>query len=170
MGSGRKSIANLFREGGIIMELAMIILWILFIVITIIIELETSDLVTVWFTVGAVGALISAALDAKPLFQIGVFLVISMILLLSTRPLTKNMMRKGIVRTNADKVIGMVGVVTKNVMPHDVGEVTVDNVQWRATNLDGFTFLVGEKVSIDAISGTKLIISKINHHEDFSVL
>jgi membrane protein implicated in regulation of membrane protease activity len=147
------------------MELAMIILWILFIVVTIIIEFETSDLVTIWFTLGAVGALIAAALNTKPLFQIGVFLVISMILLLSTRPLTKNMMRKGIVRTNADKVIGMVGVVTKTIMPHEVGEVIVDNIQWRATNLDGFSFDIGEKVLIDAISGTKLIISKINKED-----
>ncbi len=147
------------------MDIALIILWSVFIVVTIIVELETSDLVTIWFTVGAIGALIAAALKASAMLQIGIFLVISFILLFLTRPLTKNMMKRGIVRTNADKVIGMIGVVTKEVLADEVGEVKVDNTLWRATNLNGFSFKIGEKVSIDAISGTKLIISKINNDE-----
>lgn len=141
----------------------MIALWIVFIVVTVIIELETTDLVTVWFTIGAVAALISAAFGAPPLLQIGIFLVISILLLLLTRKLTKNMSQKNFVRTNADRVIGTIGVVTKVVSRDEIGEVMTGTVSWRATTLSNHTFQVGEKVAIDAITGAKLIISKIDN-------
>ena len=147
----------------------MIVLWSLLIIITVIIEFETADLVTVWFTIGAAGALISAAFDASPLMQIGIFVVISIILLLLTKPLTKNLAQKNIVRTNADRVVGMIGTVTKEVVPDTIGEVSVGNVLWRATSQSPHSFKVGEKVSIDAISGTKLIISKIDNNEFISL-
>lgn len=141
----------------------MIILWSVFIVITIIVELQTTDLITIWFTIGAIGAIIAAALNAPALLQVGIFLFVSILLLLATRPLTKNMMQKSIIKTNADKVVGMIGIVTKEILPDEIGEVKVDNMLWRATNLENEHFVVGEKVSVDAISGTKVIISKINN-------
>ncbi|MDD3191587.1 MAG: NfeD family protein [Bacilli bacterium] len=145
------------------MDWVMIILWSVFIVITVIIELETSQLVTIWFTIGAIGGLIAAAFQLNEIYQIAIFLVISLILLFATRPLTKRMMESNVIRTNADKVIGMIGVITKEVLPGEIGEVKVDNTLWRAANFDNKSFAVGEKVSIDAISGTKLIISKIDN-------
>ena len=141
----------------------MIVLWIVFIIVTIIIELETNDMVTIWFTVAAIAALIAAAFKAKALLQIGIFIVVSIILLLLTRKLTKNMSQKNIVRTNADRVIGMIGTITKPVDPDIIGEVIVGTVLWRASTLSNHTFEVGEKVLIDAISGTRLIISKIDN-------
>lgn len=144
----------------------MIVLWSVFIVITIIVELETADLITIWFTIGAIGALVAASVGVDPLPQVGIFLVVSILLLIATRPLTKKMMQKDIIRTNADRVIGMIGVVTKEVTQNDIGEVKVDNSLWRATTLSDTSFAVGEKVSVDAISGIKVIISKINN-DDF---
>jgi membrane protein implicated in regulation of membrane protease activity len=143
------------------MNWPMIILWIVLIAVTIVIELATADLVTIWFTVGAIGALIAAVFQASELAQFIVFIVVSVILLFATRPLTKRMMEKGAVRTNADRVIGMIGIVTKVVAPNEVGEVKVENDLWRAINYQNQSFIVGEKVSVDAISGTKLVISKI---------
>ncbi len=143
------------------MNWPMIILWIVLIAVTIVVELATADLVTIWFTVGAIGALIAAVFQASELAQFIVFIVVSIILLFATRPLTKRMMEKGAVRTNADRVIGMIGIVTKEVTPNEVGEVKVENDLWRAINYQNQSFVVGEKVSIDAISGTKLVISKI---------
>lgn len=141
----------------------MIALWSVFIIVTVIIELETVDMVTVWFTIGAIAALISAAFGATALLQIGIFLVISILLLLLTRKLTKNMSQKNFVRTNADRVIGTIGVVTRIVSVDEIGEVLAGTVSWRAITLSNHTFQVGEKVAIDAISGTKLIVSKIDN-------
>lgn len=141
----------------------MIALWSVFIIVTVIIELETADMVTIWFTFGAIAALISAALDATPLLQIGIFIVTSILLLLLTRRFTKNLSQKNFVRTNADRVIGMIATVTQVVGPDIIGEVIVGTVSWRAATLSNHNFQVGEKVSVDAISGAKLIISKIDN-------
>ncbi len=161
MGSRRKTITCLFGKGGKIVNWSMIIVWSIFIIVTVIIELATADLVTIWFTVGAIGALIAAIFQAGEIIQLIIFIVISISLLFATRPLTKRMMEKGLVRTNADRVIGMIGIITKEVNPNEVGEVKVENVFWRAINYQNESFEIGEKVSIDAISGTKLVISKI---------
>src|SRR5690554_2984990 len=127
----------------------MLILWIVLIVITIIIELETSDLITVWFTLGAIAALISSAFDADPMLQVAIFIGVSLILIVLTRPLTKKMMKTEIVRTNADKVIGMQAVVTKVINPDEIGEVKVDNSLWRAISLDNQAINVGERVTVN---------------------
>lgn len=143
------------------MDIALIVIWSIFIVVTIIVELETADLITIWFTVGAAGALVAAALGASPLIQLGIFIVVSLVLLLLTRPLTKNMMKKEIVRTNADRLIGMTAVVTKAIGDGEVGEVRIEHAFWRAVNFNGQSFSVNEKVRIDAITGSRLVVSKL---------
>lgn len=140
----------------------MIGLWIVFIIVSVIIEIETADLITIWFSIGAVGALIAAAFSAPPLVQVCLFIGISVLLLLVTRKLTKNMSDKNFVRTNADRVIGSIVTVTKEVHPNEVGEVIVGSVLWRAASVSTYSFSIGEKVIVEAISGSKLIISKID--------
>lgn len=139
----------------------MIIAWALIFIITLIIELETMDLVTIWFCISSVVTLVCGILFASPIWQIIIFVVLSVVLLLATRPLTKKMMQRDIIPTNTDRLIGKIGLVTKEIMPYEIGEIKVENELWRAINKDGLTFNVGEKVSIDAIEGIKLVVSKL---------
>lgn len=152
------------------MDWIMLVVWGVFILATVVIELETADLVTIWFTIGGIGALIAALCKVDPLFQLAIFTGISLVLVLTTRPLTKKMMQKDIIKTNADRVVGMIGVVTKEFHANEIGEVKVDNNLWRATNLTDSSFAVGEKVSIEAISGTKLIVIKLDNENSNVVI
>lgn len=138
----------------------MTIVWIVFIVATVIIELETTDLVTIWFTLGAVGALIAAICNAELWLQIVLFVGIAIVALICTRPLAKRMQQKEIIRTNSDKIIGEYGIVTKKIVPNEVGEIKVDGRYWRAISKTNETFEIEEKVLIEAISGSKVIVSK----------
>lgn len=148
------------------LEITMIIFWALIILITIIVEVNTFDLVSLWFTVGAIISIILAALRIEPLVQIGVFVGVSLILIIALKPLTKNIRSgKSIVKTNADRVIDMVGIVTKKIAPGEVGEVKVDGELWHAINQDGKTILEDKKVNIKAISGIKLIVSPIEEEK-----
>lgn len=147
------------------MNLTMVIIWSVFIAITIVIELATADLVTIWFIVGALGALIAALLGASELTQIIIFVVLSVVLLFATRPLTKRMMEKGQVRTNADRFIGMIAIVTKAVEPNEIGEVKVENSFWRAINFNNQSFVIDEKVIITAFHGSKVVISKLQESD-----
>lgn len=155
--------------GGDTANTIMLILWVVLIVITIIIELETADLITIWFTLGAIVALIASAFGASPIIQVAIFIGVSLILIVLTRPLTKRMMKTEIVRTNADKVIGMQAVVTKTINPDEIGEVKVDNQLWRAVSLDSQVINVGDRVTINAITGIRLIVSKIDNEEKITL-
>lgn len=147
-----------------------IIVWACIIITTILVELATDNLVTIWFSLGAVAALIALAFGASEWVQLIVFVGSSALFLVATRPLTKKMMQRSIVRTNSDKVIGEIGVVTQKINPGEIGEVKVDNNLWRAINLEGKTFEEGEKVVINAISGIKLVVSKVEDDENFKIL
>lgn len=140
----------------------MVAAWGIIFVVTLIIELETADLVTIWFSLSALITLICGVIFLKPLYQILLFLVLSVVLILATKPLAKKRMRGTYVRTNTDRFIGMVAVVTKEILPNEIGEVKIDNQLWRAVNNEGLAFQPGEKVIVDAISGIKLVVSRID--------
>ncbi|MBP5407943.1 MAG: NfeD family protein [Bacilli bacterium] len=148
----------------------MAIVWAAFIVVSAIIELQTADLVTIWFTIGAIGALICALCKGPIWLQIVIFLAISIIAIILTRPIAKKMQQKEIIRTNSDKVIGRIAVVTKAISDEEIGEVKIEGREWRAINNEGLSFEVGEKVIVDAISGAKLIVSKIQEEQKEIVL
>lgn len=152
------------------LEITMIVFWAVVIIITILIEINTFDLVSLWFTIGAIIALILAAFTIAPLIQIGVFVGVSLLFIVALQPLTKNIRaNKSIVRTNADKVVGMIGVITKEVIPGEIGEVKVDGELWLAINQEGKAILVGKKVSVKAISGIKLIVSPIDEEKEINL-
>jgi len=148
----------------------MAIVWAIFIVVTAIIELQTADLVTIWFTLGGVGALIAALFKQNFWIQISIFLGISVIAIILTRPLAKKLQQKEIIRTNSDKVVGKMAIVTKKIDVDEIGEVKVEGRLWRAVNNNGLTFEENEKVLVEAISGTKLIVSKIEEENKEVIL
>ena len=147
----------------------MIIVWVAFIVISAIIELETQDLITIWFTLGAIVALIACALKADIIVQFIIFLGVSGLAILCTRPLAKKMQNKEIIRTNADRIIGEFAVVTKDITPSSIGEISIDGRCWRAVPLENQSFKEGDKVIIEAISGTKVIVSDPTKKEEINL-
>ena len=147
----------------------MLIVWSVFIVVSAIIEIETQDLITIWFTLGAVVALIACALKADILIQFILFLVVSALAIICTRPLAKRLQDKEIIKTNADRVIDSIAIVTKEIKNDTIGEVKVESRYWRAIPLNNETFSVGEKVRVNAISGTKLIVSSLKQNEEITL-
>lgn len=147
----------------------MLIVWSVFIIVSAIIEIETQDLITIWFTLGAVVALIACALKADILVQFILFLVVSALAIICTRPLAKRLQEKEIIKTNADRVIDSIAIVTKEIKNDTIGEVKVESRYWRAIPLNNEVFSVGEKVRVNAISGTKLIVSNIKENEEITL-
>ena len=93
------------------------------------------------------------------LIQTIVFLVISIVTLILTRPLAKKFLIPTVVKTNYDKVIGMIGIVTCDIKKHENGEVKVDGKYWTAKS--DHTILKDSKVEILAIEGVKLIVKEV---------
>ena len=72
------------------------------------------------------------------------------------------MMNKETIHTNADKVLDMIGIVTKDINVGEIGEVRVNSELWRAVSLETEDLIVGEKVIINSFTGNKVLVSKAN--------
>lgn len=142
-------------------ESIIILLWFVIIIVTAWIEINTMDLSSVWFSIGALIAFIFAIIGFGIIWQVLAFIVVSILLLLSVRPLAKNYFRTNVVNTNADRLIGKQAICTKEIKAGERGEVKVEGQHWTAITAGDDTVLVNEKVEILAIEGVKLIVVKL---------
>ena len=132
--------------------------WLILFVILIILELCTINLTTIWFAFGALLAYVTSLFFDNVIIQTTVFLVVSVATLIFTRPIVKKYLLKKPSRTNADMLIGKVGIVTKEIVKDNVGEVKIDGKYWSAKS--NKKIKEGRKVEILYIEGVKLIVEK----------
>ena len=107
-------------------------IWIGLIVIFLIVEGLTAGLVTIWFAVGALAALIAAMFHAPLWLQLVWFFAVSIAAFAVTRPLVKKRMTARRVPTNADINVGRKAQVLVEVTPDVTGRVRLDGVDWNA--------------------------------------
>ena len=109
------------------------ILWVAVFVAALVIEGLTLQLMSIWFAVGALAALISSFFGVPNTWQWVIFVAVSILLFLATRPLIRRWNHIPTVRTNADSVIGMEGYVKETVDTlHGTGRVYVNGLGWAA--------------------------------------
>ncbi|MBE5816138.1 MAG: NfeD family protein [Clostridiales bacterium] len=136
-------------------------LWMGLLVIFVIVEALTAGITTIWFAIGALGALIAAFCGAELWLQIVIFLAVSLLLLIFTRPLVKKFVLNKRERTNADKNIGKRVLVTQRIDPvTGTGYVKAGDVYWGAVAEDNLPIEEGEIVEILAITGNKFIVRR----------
>ncbi len=141
------------------MEL-IVIFWIVLAVVFVIIEGITTTLVTIWPAFGAVAAAIAAACGVDWLGQFLIFLIVSLILLVATRPLAKKLLKKDRQPTNSDRLIGKTAIVTEDILPlENKGRVKIDGKSWAARSTDGESVATGVLVTVQRIEGVKLIVT-----------
>lgn len=140
-------------------------LWLAAMIVFFIVEAAVPGLVSIWFAVGALAALISALLHAPVWLQFVWFIVVSIAALVLTRPLAKKYVNDAAVATNADVVIGKECIVTRTVDNlKGEGAAKVDGKEWTARTENGEIIAEGEYAEILRIEGVKLILkSKSNN-------
>ena len=134
--------------------------WLIAMVVLLIVEGLAPGLVSIWFALGALAALIYALLGAPVWLQIVWFLLVSIVTLALTRPLARKYVNGRIVATNADMLVGKECVVTEridNVL--GTGAVTVGGKIWTARMADPEGKAeTGERMEVLRIEGVKLIV------------
>ena len=136
-----------------------IVIWVIALILFAIIEAATVQLVSVWFAVGALAALIADLLGASVTVQFVVFLVVSIICFIVTRPLVKKFSASKIQSTNADRCIGETAVVVEAIDNVNAkGQVKVNGNIWSARSENDEVIAEGEKVTVLKIEGVKLIV------------
>ncbi len=136
--------------------------WAAALVVFLIVEAVTAGLVSIWFVFGSLVALICAALGAAVWLQIFWFVIVSVATLVLTRPLVKRYVDSRSVATNADRSIGRAAVVTERIDNlAAAGAVKLDGVVWTARSTDDAVAIeTGERVTVRAIEGVKLIVER----------
>ena len=143
-------------------EMSMTTFWIIAMVVCLVIEAVTVGIVSVWFAIGALFAMVTAMLGANLWVQITVFLVVSAIALYFTRPLVKKFVNNKVEPTNADMLIGKECRVVETIDNlSGTGAAYVDGKTWTARTVDEEIIPEGQLVKAERIEGVKLIVSKI---------
>ena len=142
----------------------MVAIWAAAAVIFLIIEGVTAGLSSIWFALGALGALISALFGAPLWLQIVWFIVISAVTLWLTRPLARKYVNARKQPTNADRIIGMEGYVTERIdNVAATGTISIGGKLWTARSLTGDPIEAGALVLARNIDGVKVIVETVNN-------
>ncbi len=140
----------------------MPLVWLLFAIILGILEASTVQLVAIWFAVGAIAAIIPALLGGPLWLQFAVFIAVSTLSLAMTRPFMEKVLHHRKIHTNADSLIGQIGVVIDDIDNiKGRGRVLISGLDWAAVSEDGQIIETDQQVLIKKIEGVKLIVEKI---------
>lgn len=139
------------------------IFWLVLLVVFLIVEAACPiHLVSVWFAMGALVALLGAALDAPVWLQIVLFVVVSGALLALLWPLAKKFLNPQVTATNVDSVIGTVGIVTASIDNVEAqGQVKLGGMEWSARSTSGDTIPTGTEVRVDRVEGVKVFVTPV---------
>ena len=138
----------------------MEIIWLALTAVLLIIEIVTLGLTTIWFAAGALFAFFAALLGMNQGIQIGVFVVVSVVLLFFTRPLAVKYLNTKTIKTNTEALVGKAARVIVDINNlKSQGQVVINGLEWTARSSDDtVVFKIGDAVTIVGIEGVKLIV------------
>ncbi len=137
----------------------MFYVWLIIAIVLGVVEVVTVNLVSIWFVISSILAMVVSMFTDNLYIQIGVFVIIGILLM----PISKkiyNKIKKNNVSTNIDRIIGMKGIVTEDITKDAIGEVKVDGKRWSAYSNDSIN--KGEVVKVVKINSVKLYVERIS--------
>lgn len=135
--------------------------WLAAFVIFGVVEAATVNLTSIWFAVGALVALVAAALGGQVWLQVTVFILASALALALTRPLARKLLHRRRIPTNTDRILGQTAKVTEPVdNTAGTGAVYVDGKTWTARSRSGAPIPAGTLVQVHGVEGVKLIVTE----------
>lgn len=132
-------------------------LWLLIAVTFAVIEAMTLGIVSIWFAIGALIAMLVALIIDSFMIQLLVFIIVSLILVATTRRIAINYLKIGRIKTNIDELIGKEAIVIKPIEPYHAGEVKLDGKIWRAVSETKQIYNIDEIIIVLRIEGVTII-------------
>lgn len=125
------------------------------------IEALTLGLTSIWFAGGAVAAGVAAFFGASLPAQILLFLLVSLALVLVTRPIAQKKLRIGREKTNVESIPGKTAIALEDFPRYGKGQVSLEGQVWSAAAADGSQHIQkGEPVRVVEVSGVTLKVVK----------
>ncbi len=143
-------------------SLPMWITWLILCGLFFLIEIFTITFLMFWPGVAAFIAFILAILNVPTQIQITVFAILSILLILLTKPLTNKLFKTKDTPTNARSIIGKNGVVLKTIDNLNCkGQVKVAGEIWSAASSTDEIIPVDTSVVVESIDGVKIKVKKV---------
>lgn len=117
-------------------------------------------LTSIWFAGGALAAILATVLHAPVFVQVILFFLVSIVLLIFTRPVAVRYFNRDRVKTNVESMVGRQAVVTGEINNlQGIGQVMVSGQEWSARSVDDSVRIpVGAVVNVVSINGVKLMV------------
>jgi len=139
------------------------IIWIVVIIICLIIEGITMGLTSIWFAAAAFITMLISLTGISLPAQIGIFIILSALMLIFLYPIIRDKVKKSNVKTNYESIIGKQGIVTKSIDNYQaLGQVKVSGQIWTARSTNDEKIEEGSYVKVVDVKGVKLIVEKLN--------
>lgn len=138
----------------------MVWFWASMFITTLVGEIVTVELLSIWFSLGSLIAFILALCGVSVTIQIIVFLAVSSLLLICLRSIFMKMLKNTKEKTNLDSIIGTTHILQKEITKTNSGEIKLNGVVWRVLSESGEEIPAGENVQIVEIQGNKFVVKK----------
>ncbi len=136
------------------------LVWFFLMMLFIMVEANTVAVVSAWFAVGSLAAMLASMLGGQLWLQVVLFFTVSAVLLLSLRPMARKYFTPKLVKTNVDSVIGARGPVTERIDNlASCGQVKLGAMVWSARSTSGLPIEAGTVIRADRIEGVKVFVS-----------
>lgn len=146
-----------------VVDLTLWAIWLILAILFLGIEIATFNLVTIWFSISSIIAMVLALLGVGVVWQIVAFIVssIALIFLFFAFREKLGLSSKSIDKTNADRNIGMTGIVTQKIDNIEAtGQVKVNGQIWTAHSVSDEVIEVDELIEVVEIKGVKLFVKR----------
>lgn len=138
-----------------------VVIWLAIAAVMIIVEIATLGLTSIWFAGGALVSAVVACFNDNWLIQLIVFAIVSLVLLLFTKPIAQKRLMKEPEKTNVEGLIGENAYVTEEINNiKSKGTVKLKGLEWSARSENDEIIEADTEVVVKAISGVKLIVGK----------
>ena len=140
---------------------ANLFIWLGLMVLFLIIEAATVTMVSLWFAGGALAALVVSLLGGF-MWQMGAFIIVSIVLLALLRPLARKHFTPKLTKTNVDSIIGTEGYVTADIdNAAATGKCKLGAMEWTARSMTGEKISTGTLVKVEKIEGVKAFVTPV---------
>ena len=143
-------------------------IWLFVVILSLVVEFMTSELVSIWFFVGSFTSMILALCKVDEAIQVIVFVAVSIIFMAGARPFVKKWTKRNEIKTNVDSLVGRIAVVTEDIIDGNRGVVKLDSQEWSAISSDNL--VKGTKVVVLSIEGNKLIVKENKTNENNNIV
>ncbi len=145
--------------------------WLGIVAVSLLIEIVTMELVSIWFAVGGIIPFIMAAIRGVPIaVQIVVFVVISALLIIFLRKYAQKFLFKNMnEKTNLDSLCGKRFKLLEDIDLEKNGSIKINGVVWTAISENSQPIKAGQFVEVIKVDGNKIVVKEASSENNNKV-